>query len=92
MGFWASVGLAVTLEEMRVREIGPERIMDVARAACAPVETIDNSPFAVTPEDVCPAILAADAIGRHFLSRNFILIPGAKITGSQGILFPRGYG
>ena len=62
------MGLPVTLEEMGVREIDPERIMDVARAACAPGETIHNMPFAVTPEEVCSAILAADALGRHFLS------------------------
>ncbi len=68
MGFCASVGLPVTLEEMGVREIDPERIMDVARTACAPGETIHNMPFAVSPEDVCSAILAADALGRHFLA------------------------
>jgi len=68
MGFCASVGLPVTLEEMGVKEVDRERIMDVARAACAPGETIHNMPFAVTPEDVCSAILAADALGRHFLA------------------------
>jgi len=68
LGFCASVGLPVTLEEMGVTEVNPERIMEVAKTACAPGETIHNMPFAVTPQDVSAAILVADALGRSFLA------------------------
>ena len=43
-----------------------ERIMAVAEAACAPTDTMGNLPFAVTPNMVCDAILAADALGRYY--------------------------
>lgn len=68
LGFCASVGLPVTLEEMGVTDVNPERIMEVAKTACAPGETIHNMPFAVTPQDVSAAILAANALGRSFLA------------------------
>ncbi len=68
LAFCASVGLPVTLEEMGVTEVNPERIMEVAKTACAPGETIHNMPFVVTPQDVNAAILAADALGRSFLA------------------------
>ena len=48
--------------------IGPggsthDRLDPIARRANAPGETIHNEPFAVTPDMVVDAILAADVIG-----------------------------
>lgn len=65
--FCTSVGLPVTLGQMGIKEIKPEEIMEVAKGACAPGETIYNMPFEVTADTVYAAILAADALGKQFL-------------------------
>lgn len=65
--FCISVGLPVTLGQMGIKEIKPEEIMEVAKAACAPGETIYNMPFEVTADSVYAAILTADAMGKKFL-------------------------
>lgn len=66
MGFCLEVDLPVTLGDLGVEDISRERIMAVAEAACAPTDTMGNLPFAVTPNMVCDAILAADALGRYY--------------------------
>ena len=48
------------------RPVEDEKIMAVAKAACAENDTLHNMPFAVTPESVAAAIKAADAYGRYF--------------------------
>ncbi|MEA4986881.1 MAG: glycerol dehydrogenase [Anaerovorax sp.] len=65
--FCVSVGLPITLKEMGVKKVKPEEIMEVAKAATAPGETIYNMPFEVTAESVYDAIIAADAIGSDFI-------------------------
>ena len=40
--------------------------MEVAKLAAAEGATLGNMPFEVTPEDVYAAVMAADAIGRHY--------------------------
>jgi glycerol dehydrogenase len=64
LAFSCSVGLPVTLEEIGLA--GPSRptLETVAARATAEGETIHNEPFAVSPDMVVDAILAADAIGR----------------------------
>ncbi len=66
LGFCMEVGLPVTLEELGVEDTSRERIMAVAKAACAPGDTMGNMPFTVTPTMVCDAILAADALGHYY--------------------------
>lgn len=61
------LGLPVTLEELGVTDATDEKIMAVAKAACAESDTLHNMPFEVTPESVCAAIKAADAYGHYFL-------------------------
>ena len=39
--------------------------MEVAKLVCADGDTVGNMPFAVTPEDVYAAILAADEVGQY---------------------------
>lgn len=51
--FCREVGLPVTLAEISISEITEEKIMNVAKVACAAGETIHNEPFAVTPEGFC---------------------------------------
>lgn len=63
VSYCKSVGLPTCLKDLGVTEVCKDRIMDVATAACAEGETIHNMPFAVTPDDVYAAIMAADIIG-----------------------------
>lgn len=65
--FCIELGLPVTLKELGLTEVTDEKIMAVAKAACAENDTLHNLPFVVTPESTCAAIKAADAYGRYFL-------------------------
>lgn len=65
LDFCMRVGLPTNLEDMGVKEINEDKIMEVARLACAEGETIHNMPFMVTPEKVKAAILTADNIGKN---------------------------
>jgi len=70
LNFCISVGLPVTLRQIGVTEVTPEKIRKVAELSCAEGETIYNMPFPVTPDLVYNAIMAADAIGEAFLAGN----------------------
>ena len=61
------VGLPVTLEELGAGNVTDEQLMEVAKAASAEGDTLQNTPFTVTPESVFAAIKAADAYGRYYL-------------------------
>ncbi|MGI6011315.1 MAG: glycerol dehydrogenase [Ruminococcus sp.] len=65
--FCQAVGLPTTLEELGIKEIKPEEIMEAAKLAAAEGDTLPNMPFEVTPDDVYAAILAADAVGRSYM-------------------------
>lgn len=58
-----AVGLPTCLKELGITEVTEEKLMKVAKAACAEGETIYNMPFEIKPEDVYAAILAADKLG-----------------------------
>lgn len=66
LGFCLEVGLPVTLGELSVEDVSPERIQAVAEVACAPTDTMGNMPFEVTPDMVAQAIMGADALGRYY--------------------------
>lgn len=65
--FCICVGLPITLKQLGIKEIKPEEIMEVAKAAASKDETIHNMPFKVTVEDVYAAILTADKLGRDYV-------------------------
>lgn len=65
--FCIEIGLPVTLQELGIKDVSEDKIMAVATAACAETDTIHNMPFAVTPQQVYAAIMAADAYGQYFL-------------------------
>lgn len=65
VSFCLEVGLPVTLNDLGIKDIKPEQIMEVAKLACADTDTLHNMPFPVDPEMVYSAIMAADAVG-HF--------------------------
>ena len=64
LDFCRSVGLPVTLADLGVKTIDRARLKKAAEIACADGDTLGNMPFAVTPETVLDAIIAADALGR----------------------------
>jgi glycerol dehydrogenase len=64
LNFCKSVDLPTNLEDMGVKKIDEALLMEVAKASCAPGETIHNMPFQVTPEMVFAAILTANKIGK----------------------------
>jgi glycerol dehydrogenase len=78
LDFCGSVGLPVTLRQIGVAEATPAKLRKVAEVSAAEGETIYNLPFPVTPALVYNAILAADAVGEHFLAGNG---SGSKKTG-----------
>ncbi|MGI6499085.1 MAG: glycerol dehydrogenase [Oscillospiraceae bacterium] len=65
--FCIDLGLPVTLGQLGIQEVSRKKLMAVAEAACAPEDTMGNMPFPVTPDMVCDAMLAADALGREAL-------------------------
>ncbi|MCQ4637924.1 glycerol dehydrogenase [Anaerovorax odorimutans] len=64
--FCLEVGLPVTLEDLGIKEVKPEQIMEVAKLAASENDTLGNMPFEVTPEDVYAAIMGADALGKYY--------------------------
>jgi glycerol dehydrogenase len=65
VGFCREAGLPVTLEQMGLSGIAPEKLMAAASASCAEEGPMGNMPFAVTPQDVFAAFTAADRRGRQ---------------------------
>ena len=63
--FCKNIGLPTSLEDLGVNSIEREKLLEVAKLACTPGETIHNMPFKVTPEKVLAAILAADNYGGY---------------------------
>jgi len=61
--FCRSVGLPTNLTDMGVKTIDKEKLLNVAKAACAEGETIHNMPFEVSAELVLSAILSAHQLG-----------------------------
>jgi len=64
--FCLSVGLPVCLEDIGVTDLSDEDLMDVARKASIPEESIHSMPFPVKAQDVAAAIRAADALGKKY--------------------------
>ena len=66
INFCISVGLPVTLAQIGVADV--ERVHVAAAKACAPGESIHNMLGDVTPDELYNALLAADKLGKAFLS------------------------
>lgn len=64
--FCIEAGLPVTMEELGVAELTDEKVLAVAKAACAENDTLHNMPFEVTAETAAAAIKAADAYGHYY--------------------------
>jgi len=66
VSFCMSVGLPTTFADLGLGEAGKEKLLTVAKAATVPGETIHIMPFAVTPEMVVDAMVAADSYSRAY--------------------------
>jgi len=66
LDFCLSVGLPVCLEDIGVDVITDEELMEVAKKACIPEESIHAMPFPITVEGVMAAIKTADKIGKDY--------------------------
>lgn len=64
--FCRACGLPTTLKELGLENVTDDKLMEAARASCAPDDTMGNMPFAVEPEDVLAAMKAADHMGKFF--------------------------
>lgn len=67
LDFCSQLGLPVTFAQLGAKDASFDRVLEVAKLACAPNDTLHNMPFEVTPEKVANAMLAADALGRNEL-------------------------
>jgi glycerol dehydrogenase len=64
LGFASQVGLPITLADIGLTDLTKEQLHTIAVRATAEGETIHNEPFAVQPDMVADAVMAADAMGR----------------------------
>lgn len=62
--FCQEVGLPTTLADVGLGKADRGRLMEAARKACAPGQPIHHEGGVITPERLCDAMLAADALGR----------------------------
>ena len=62
--FCMDVNLPTTLVQLGLAGVDRQRLMIVARRACAEGTFMANMPFAITPEAVVDAMLTADAMGK----------------------------
>ena len=58
--------LLKTCKELGIEQVEPEKIMEVARLACADTDTLHNMPFEVNADMVYAAIMGADAMGKAY--------------------------
>ena len=64
MNFCHEVGLPCTLAEMGISD--KDHLMQAAKKACAPGESIHFMPGDVTPQQLYAAMLTADALGNQY--------------------------
>lgn len=65
IAFCKDLGLPTNFEELGIKEVNNDKLMEVAKAATVEGETIHNMPFDVTAEDVYAAMLATDALSKE---------------------------
>lgn len=66
LDFCLAIGLPVCLKDIGVDAITPEELLEVAKKACIPEESIHAMPFPVTPDMVAAAIVTADQLGSRY--------------------------
>ena len=66
MEFCLAIGLPLCLADIGVDQITPEEILEVAKKACIPEESVHSMPFPISVGAVAGAIATADKIGSAF--------------------------
>lgn len=66
LNFCMELGLPVCLHDIGVESYTDEELIEVAKKACIPEESIHSMPFPITIEAVASAIKAADRIGANY--------------------------
>ena len=66
LDFCDAVGLPMCLEDIGVKTISDEELLEVAEKACIPEESIYAMPFPITVESVAASIKTADEIGNKY--------------------------
>ncbi len=72
--FCIKVGLPIRLADIGVPGISDEMLLEVAKKACIPEESVHAMPFPVTVESVAAAIKVADALGKKYAVERFVRI------------------
>lgn len=67
--FCMELGLPVSLADIGVEHITDEELMEVAKKACIPEESIHAMPFPIQVEAVAAAIITADRIGKDYKAK-----------------------
>lgn len=66
MDFCLSVGLPVCLKDIGVDAVSDGELLEVAKKACIPEESVHSMPFPVSAQSVAAAIKAADRMGSAY--------------------------
>jgi len=66
LDFCLEIGLPVCLSDIGVDSITSEELMEVAKKACIPEESIHAMPFPINVEAVAASIITADKIGKDY--------------------------
>ncbi len=69
MDLCQTVGLPITLNQMGIEKVDVDELLEVAKIACLPQETIHFMPFEVTPEAVVSALLIVHQLGIQRLEK-----------------------
>lgn len=70
LNFCLEIGLPVCLSDIGVDSITDEELMEVAKKACIPEESIYSMPFPISVEAVAAAIITADQLGKNYKAKN----------------------
>lgn len=69
LNFCLEIGLPVCLSDIGVGSITDEELMEVAKKACIPEESIYSMPFPISVEAVAAAIITADQLGKNYKAK-----------------------
>lgn len=74
LDFCLSVGLPICLADIGVESITDEELLEVAKKACIPEESVHAMPLPITVEAVAAAIKVADLLGSNYKKEKSIRI------------------
>ena len=63
--FCYKVGLPITLADLNIDKVSPDRLMEAVRLSCLPGKIMHNHAFPINDQMVYDAVIAADAMGKR---------------------------